>query len=67
MEPLIDKTRTGQLVVLVALSMLYVFILARGQTPPPMLSQAFIAALGTYLAGRGYSASQQKGIDHEQA
>lgn len=64
--PLIDQTRTGQLVILIALGLVYAVIVVKGQTPPPLLSQAFIAALGTYVAGRGYSAAQ-KGKEHEQA
>jgi hypothetical protein len=62
-EHWIDKTRNSQLVVLVVLGAVYAALEIRGQQPPPMLSQAFIAALGTFVAGRGISATQKGGAD----
>jgi hypothetical protein len=64
--PVIDRTRNFQAFVVVVLGLVYAVIIFRHETPPPMLSQAFVAALGTFVAGRGYSASQ-KGSSHEQA
>lgn len=64
-QPLIDRTRTGQLVAVLGLVGVYVVLTVQHQPVPPMLSQALIAAVGTYVAGRGVSAAQEKGHPNE--